>query len=114
MQTDTTNTKPLWKVLNEQRTKGNISVSEKTSLRCTNLESILFFADFNKSSFISYKEKSNNAQYTALAVINFADVVEALEDIHWACMMDSDIPTAWWHKHKETVAKAKQVLNNLK
>ena len=112
MQTDTTNTKPLWKVLNEQRTKGNISVSEKTSLRCTNLESILFFADFNKSSFISYEEKSNNAQYTALAVNNFANMAEFAE---WCINEIETTPDLLSDALLGMIKiKAKQILNNLK
>lgn len=35
---------------------------------------------------------------------------EALQGLHTACMMDSDIPTAWWAKHKETVATAYEAL----
>jgi len=37
-----------------------------------------------------------------------------LKDLHHACMMDSDIPTVWWQKHKETVAQAKLALDKTK
>lgn len=38
-------------------------------------------------------------------------MLEALKELHHACMMDSDIPVAWWKKYSDTVAKAKEAIN---
>jgi len=60
-------------------------------------------------NFMDEGEAEANARLIAQAPAMY----RALKDLHWACMMDSDIPTAWWKKHKETVAKAKDILNRI-
>jgi len=59
-------------------------------------------------------EISKEQMLTHARLISAApDMYRALKDLHLACMMDSDIPIAWWQKHKETVANAKDILNRI-
>lgn len=69
---------PLWKVLNEQRTQG-----EWTAKKLDKNHSLVHSEDGMSVIPRMITEPGNptqaNAQYTALAVNNFANVVEALE-----------------------------------
>jgi len=60
-----------------------------------------------------YTDNEEEAEANARLIAQAPAMYRALKDLHWACMMDSDIPTAWWKKHKETVAKAKDILNRI-
>lgn len=98
-------TKPLWKLLNEQRTQGNLEVDiiEK--------EGEIHLLPNNKPevfcSFycLPFDEKIKpNAQYTALSVNNLHHLAEALEGI--AKMNNKDFANSF-HSKEET---AKQIM----
>src|SRR5689334_3216611 len=76
--------KPLYKVLNSERTQGNIEIDFTTAF--TNLNktntSIYLLADSritNTAHGMNLEEAKANAQYTALAVNNLHHLAEALE-----------------------------------
>lgn len=98
MNTETT-TLPLWKELNEKRSSKEYivrySLNDKKTVNISD-ELGLPIANF---------ENSFEAQYTALAVNNFAKVCEALEEMINAEFTDELVAAT---------LKAKQVLNNIK
>jgi len=118
---ETQKQQPLYKRLNEVRTQGIWSVGyghASNSLGLFTKKMLDEGLSEHPICLVSPIETENetdkaNAEYTALAVNNLASLAEALGNLHHACMMDSDIPTAWWSKHKETVAKAKEALNKI-
>lgn len=79
--------KPLWKVLNEQRTQGEWQLSENEDNKelVTRVSNGLITANFECDYFNSKHSKGEttaNAQYTALAVNNLHILAEALEKLH--------------------------------
>lgn len=100
-------TKPLWKVLNEQRTQVewvNDGHTVATGWQ-PNDETI---ADFNPRNFpyptigdTNEKKCLYNAQYTALAVNNLASLAEALE----AAMEEQYLTLPTYKKIKEALAR---------
>lgn len=75
---------PLYKVLDSERTKGNLRVAEYAScisllLDKTNGETMYTFCDFTADML-------KDAQYTAIAVNNLASLAEALEKINDNCI----------------------------
>ena len=110
---------PLWKELNEKRTKGHL-ISFKNNdeyiVHTAGDRPHKFTHHCKESETITIDEAKANAQYTALAVNNFAQVCEALEqlvnriDNNWAA-----ITSGTQNGTKEALLKeAKQVLNNIK
>ena len=72
---------PLWRVLNERRTKGTLKVMQE--ITPNNGYSLLNQSDYTTFANITTLTKSGsaeaNAAFTALAVNHFANLAEALE-----------------------------------
>lgn len=68
---------PLYKVLNKQRTQGNFEPVCNAIRRGMD--------EIGKYHFMGEKENKANAQYTALAVNELANLAEALEAIYDHC-----------------------------
>lgn len=79
MKTNNT-TLPLWKALNEKRTQGNWK-AKTIDDEWEEIQTDTFNLAGNTIMAINHENKDGkaNAQYTALAVNNFADLVKALE-----------------------------------
>lgn len=113
------NTLPLWKELNQKRTQGEWHYYSFSNFVTIEDESTnhLFTNDSNGNEKIKEQAK-NNAQYTALAVNNFAQVCEALEEVEQ--VIKEREPNIEDDKEylMETISTlrelAKQVLNNIK
>ena len=129
MNTDT-NIVPLWKELNEKRTQGKamlyrkvlpnnhlqigVTVTDKNGATHTILLSTNYSTlDINSKDEWTKKAEAN-AKYTALAVNNFASVVEALERLkndfekYFAAILKKE-PNVF-----KSLNEAKQVLTNIK
>lgn len=73
MQTNNTQTAPLWKVLNEQRNNDEVWEARGRFIESSEYGTI---AQFDKG----YSGNKEDAQYTALAVNNLHRLAEALEE----------------------------------
>lgn len=83
----TTNTQPLYKVLNEQRTQGEWETPDNT----------IWSGQDEIGKFLYHGNSANkaNAQYTALAVNNLHHLAEALEALtKWVIHNTDATPTA--------------------
>lgn len=96
--TPQTESTPLWKKLNEARTQGVWNVSGFVLFSPLKPDSITlrvpYFQNGQPDKYILKPEAEANAKYTALAVNEFANVVEALTEFHNASMCFADD-----HKH---------------
>lgn len=99
---ETTN-RPLYKVLNEKRTQGNILATIDGNLAIENSEKIIGFIITD----------SADSQYTALAVNNLADIAQCLEDLHRVVMLSNDRAIFDNGENANIVAKAKKALNKI-
>lgn len=84
-QTDNKQDRPLWKVLNEKRTQGEwwshspVIKFPVHRVLCGEPPEASEVAKFFTATMDNADQQEANAQYTALAVNEFANVVEALE-----------------------------------
>ncbi len=102
--------KPLYKVLNEQRTQGEITVENHGQF--SNGRSLIVGGKCIISTFgqnASESEIEANAQYTALAVNNLASLAEALESLCDSYYKGDLIPNM-----ERKFQKAKEALNRIK
>ena len=86
MSENKTNSNPLWRELNESRTQGEWATSGDVQIR--HKQRSILIAQYHKhlEANMPYAETKANAQYTALAVNNFARIAEALTRIREASL----------------------------
>ena len=115
-----TNTKPLYKILNEERPQGEwhiINWGEQSQLRDGNKNELAMFNRNGKfDSGIPNTEWSAAANYTALAVNNLHHLAEALENIISEWEQESKaftILTGDTIQEPENITKAKEALNRI-
>lgn len=114
-----TETKPLWRVLNEQRTQGNWIFKDQGHLPDDEGKLLCLRSELNGgyiSQFQQIGEHKNdaeaNAKYTALAVNNLSHLAKALEK----CITQLNIwaeSDAWDERDEEAYEAAKEALSRI-
>lgn len=96
-------TLPLWKRLDEKRTKGEWNAENNDEGK----NSVIYTTNIVEGlcNFYSSDRATYNAQYTALAVNNFASIVEALEGLCKHIVMNTDTFPPELLKAKEALSK---------
>ena len=109
------NKQPLYKVLNEQRTQGyllSLKMDDKYIIH-TLEDKFKFTHHLSIDDTINKDEAKANAQYTALAVNNLAELAEALQGLLSSYKADFKTITGSELNDTEAVKKAKEALNKI-
>ncbi len=117
METTTTTTKPLYKVLDEKRTQGILEIEEnpfwgnKRRLNIDGGETTVFVIE----DYTDNKEQIEaNAQYTALAVNNLAPVADLLSEIvELLPKIDTTVKGLSFLALKAWMERSKEALNKI-
>ncbi len=107
--TQTNETTPLWKELNEKRTQGEWIIRHNIGYRITPKDSGKYIAAINHTTGW-VQESQANAQYTALAVNNLHHLAEALETLINVNLNNINVLS---RSEKEALIRAKEALNRI-